>query len=158
MQDEADVADGEASDLGDFLVGTVVLKFEFEDLLLVGGESLNEVPDAVGKVMDIGLMSGLLLLGGDEGKGDFIAEIHALLLAQDVERAVAADGVEPGFDVFLNLRVVGNPELEEGILHHVTSSFSIPVEDAGGVADESAFMVMERTLDQLVGFGGITLV
>ena len=135
-----------------------MLKFEFEHLLLVGREGLDKIPDAIGKVVDIGLMTGLLLLGGDEGKGDFIAEIHALLLAQDVERAVAADGVEPGFDVFLDLRVVCNPELKEGILHHVTSSFSIPVEDAGGVADESAFMVMERTLDQLVGFGGITLV
>ena len=70
MKNEADVANGEAGDFGDLLVGAVVLEFEFEDFLMVGGEGFDQLPDAVGEVLDIGLMAGFLVLGGEEGEGD----------------------------------------------------------------------------------------
>jgi hypothetical protein len=158
MKNEAHVANGEAGDFGDLLVGAVVLELEFEDFLLVGGEGFDKLPDAVGEVLDIGLMAGFLVLGGEEGEGGVVAEIEAVVFAEDVEGAIAADGVEPGFEIFADFGVVSDPEFEEGVLDDVTGPFGIPIEDAGGVTDERAFMFMERTLDQLMGFAGVALV
>lgn len=104
------------------------------------------------------MVTGFLMLSRDEREGGFVAKVEALLFAEDVQSAIPADGVEPGFDVFLDFGVVGDPQFEESVLHDITGSFGISVEDAGGVADERAFMIFERTLDQLVGFVGITLV
>ena len=158
MKNEADVANGEAGDFGDLLVGAVVLEFELEDFLLVGGEGFDQFPDAVGEVLDIGLMAGFLMLGGEEGEGGIVAEVEAVVFTEDVEGAIATDGVEPGFEVFADFGVVSDPEFEEGVLDDVTGPFGIPIEDAGGVTDERAFMFLERTLDQLMGFAGVALV
>lgn len=158
VKNEADVANGETGDFGDLLVGAVVLELEFEDFLLVGGEGFDQFPDTVGEILDIGLMAGLLVLGGEEGKGGVVAEVKAVVFTEDVEGAIAADGVEPGFEIFANFGVVSDPEFEEGVLDDVTGPFGIPIEDAGGVTDERAFMFMERTLDQLMGFAGVALV
>ena len=158
MKNEADVANGEAGDFGDLLVGAVVLELEFEDFLLVGGEGFDKLPDAVGEVLDIGLMAGFLVLGGEEGEGGVVAEIEAVVFAEDVEGAIATDGVEPGFEIFADFGVVSDPEFEEGVLDDVTGPFGIPIEDTGGVTDERAFMFLERTLDQLMGFAGVALV
>ena len=158
MKNEADVANGEAGDFSDLLVGAVVLEFEFEDFLLVGGEGFDKLPDAVGEVLDIGLMAGFLMLGGEEGEGGIVAEVEAVVFTEDVEGAIATDGVEPGFEVFADFGVVSDPEFEECVLDDVTGPFGIPIEDAGGVTDERAFMFLERTLDQLMGFAGVALV
>jgi hypothetical protein len=158
VKNEADVADSEAGDFSDLLVGAVVLELEFEDFLLVGSEGFDEFPDAVGEVLDIGLMAGFFVLGGKEGEGGVVAEVEAVVFAEDVEGAIATDGVKPGFEVFADLGVVSDPEFEEGVLDDVTGSLGIPIEDAGGVTDERAFMFLERTLDQLMGFAGVALV
>jgi len=142
VEDEADVADGESGDVRDLLIRAIVLKFEFEDLLLIGGEGFDEVPDAVGEVLDVGVVTGFLLGCGEQGEGCFIAELEALFLAEDIEGAVATDGVEPSFEVFPDLGVIGDPEFEEGVLDDITSPFGVPIEDAGGVADERAFMFL----------------
>ena len=158
VKDEADIADTEAGDFGNLLVGAVVLKFEFEDFLLIGSERLDQFPDTVREVLNVGMVTGFLLLGGDQREGGFVAKVEALLFAEDVESAIPTDGVEPGFDVFLDFGVIGDPQFEESVLDDITGSLSITIEDAGGVADERAFLIFERTLDQLVGFVGITLV
>jgi hypothetical protein len=103
-------------------------------------------------------MAGFFVLGGKEGEGGVVAEVEAVVFAEDVEGAIATDGVKPGFEVFADLGVVSDPEFEEGVLDDVTGSLGIPIEDAGGVTDERAFMFLERTLDQLMGFAGVALV
>ena len=76
------------------------------------------------------------------------AEIEALLLAQDVEGAVPADGVEPGLDVLAHLVGLGEPELEEGVLHDIARPVNVTIEDACCVGNEAAVIEIESLLDQ----------
>ncbi len=152
VEDETDVADGESGDFGNLLVGAVVLKFEFEYILVIGRESLDQGPDLIGEFLDIGLITRLGLIIRDPFQGFVIVELKPLFFSQDIEGAVATDGEKPSFEILPHLGRVCFAELEQGVLHHIARPFDIPVEDVGGVTDEGAFMFLQRTFDQQMGF------
>lgn len=109
VQDESHIADRKAGDFGDLLVGAVVLKFEFKDLLLIRAERFHQIPNAVREVLHVGLVAGFFLLGREEGKGGFVPEVEPLFFPEDVEGAIATDGVKPSFEVFPDFGVISDP-------------------------------------------------
>ena len=152
VHDEAHVADGEAGDASDLLVGAIVEEFEPDDLTLVGTQLVHAAPDVLIKLTLDGEAAriGVVARGGFE---DFvIAEVEPVVLAEDVEGTIPADGVEPGFEIIPHASRLGEVELEERILHHIAATLDVSPEDAGCVGDEVAFMLVEGTPHQDRGF------
>ena len=80
------------------------------------------------------------------------AEVEAVILAEDVEGAIPADGVEPGFEIVPHASWLGEVELEKRILHDIAATLDVSTEDAGCVGDKGAFMLVQRPPDQHGGF------
>ena len=75
-----------------------------------------------------------------------------MVLAQDVEGTIPADGVEPGFEIVPHAGGIGEVEFEKRILHDIAPTLDVSTEDAGCVGDEIAFMLVEGTPHQDRGF------
>ncbi len=152
MHDEADVADAEPGDVGDFLIRAVMLKLEPHDLALVRPQSVHATPDVLIELMHaraLGRIRFVIRRGVDDL---IVAQIKPLLLAQDVKGTVAADGEEPGFEVVSDLLRLGEVEPQHRVLHDVTRTLNVSTEDACCVGDKGAFMLVQRTPDQHGGF------
>jgi hypothetical protein len=158
MEDEADVANAEAGDVCNLLVGAVVLKFEFEDFPLVWGELFDEFPGAIGEFMEVTAVPGVWVVCGDLIQQDVMTELHALFLAEHVQGAVAADAVEPGFEVVLDFGGVCLIEFEEGVLDDLTGAVEVAIEDACRIGYEGAFILIQCLPDQMLCGGRVTRV
>ena len=152
VHDEAHVADGEAGDASDLLVGAIVEEFEPDDLALVGPELLHTAPDVLVKLTLDGEVAGIGVVTRGGFENIIIAEVEAVVLAEDVEGTVSADGVEPGFEIVPHTSGIGEVEFEERILHDIAATLDVSTEDAGCVGDEIAFMLVEGTPHQDRGF------
>jgi hypothetical protein len=152
VHDEAHVADGEAGDASDLLVGAVVEKFEADDLALVGPEAVHTAPDVLIELTLDGEVAGIRVVAGSRFEDFVIAEVEAMVFAQDVEGTIPANGIEPGFEIVPHASGLGEVELEERILHHIAATLDVSTEDAGCVGDEVAFMLVEGTPHQDRGF------
>jgi hypothetical protein len=131
VHDEAHVADGEAGDASDLLVGAVVEKFEADDLALVGAEAVHTAPDVLVKFTLDGEMAGIGIVAGGRFEDFVIAEVEAVVLAEDVEGTIPANGIEPGFEIVPHTGRLGEVELEKRILHHITATLDVSTEDTG---------------------------
>lgn len=141
MKQEADVGDGEAGDAADFFVAEAVLEFEANDFALIGWELFEGGPDVFEEFVAAGVFAGVWLPFVEPVEMAFVVgELQAMFASQDVECAIAADGVEPSFEVFADAVWVCEVEFEEGVLHDVAGAFFIAAEDAAGVGDEVAFV------------------
>jgi hypothetical protein len=152
VHDEAHVADGEAGDASDLLVGAIVEKFEADDLALVGPEAVHAAPDVLIELTLDGEVAGIRIVTGGGFENLIVAEVEAVVFAEDVEGAIPADGVEPGFEIVPHASRLGEVELEERILHHIAATLDVSTEDAGCVGDKIAFMLVEGTPHQDRGF------
>lgn len=152
MHDEADVAGGEAGDVGDFLVGTVVEELETDDFALVGAELIDAVPDAFALLTLDGTLARIRLVGGLGFEDGVFAKVDALFFTEDVEGAVPTDGVEPGFEVVADFGGLGEVEAQQGVLHDVAPPVDVSPEDASGVGDELRFILVECSTHQNGGF------
>lgn len=152
VHDEAHIADGEAGDVGDFLVGAVVEKLEADDLALVRPQAVHAAPDMLVKLAIDGDLAGIRFMRGRGLKEFVLAEIEPVVLPQDVEGTIPADGVEPGLEIVPHAGWLGEVELEKRILHDIAATLDVSTEDAGCVGDEVAFMLVEGTPDQDRGF------
>lgn len=152
VHDEADIADAEARDVGDLLVGAVMHEFEANDLLLIRPEVFHKVPDALVELAGNGVFTGVRVVIDGQLDGVLVAEVEPLVLAQHVEGAVSADGEKPGFEIVTDLLRISEVELEHGILHHFTGTLDVAVEDTSGVGDEAALVLIQRPPDKEGGF------
>ena len=150
VQEKADIGNGEAGDATDFFITEAVLKFEADDLALIVRELLQGAPDVLEHFIAAGVFArvGVPVIEPVEVLV-VVGEADAVLAAQDIEGAVAADGVEPSLEVFANAVGVGEVKLEEGVLHHIAGAFFISTKDSAGVGNEIAFVQGEGFLNQL---------
>ena len=158
VHDEAHIADAEAGDFGDLLVGAVVHELEPNDFFLIGAELFHEVPDTLVQLMGDGVFTRVGIKADGHVEHVFIAEIEPVILAQDIERTVPADGEKPGLEVVADLVGVGEVELEHGVLHDLSRALDVTIEDARRVGDEVALMLIQRPPDEQGGFFGLGLV
>jgi hypothetical protein len=131
VHDEAHVADGEAGDASDLLVGAIVEKFEADDLALVGPEAVHAAPDVLVKLTLDGEMAWIRVVTGGRFENLIVAEVESVVFAQNVEGTIPADGVEPGFEIVPHTGRLGEVELEKRILHHITATLDVSPEDTG---------------------------
>lgn len=143
VHDETDVSNAETGDVRDLLVGAVVHEFEANDLALVGAQLFDQFPYSCVQFVGISTFGGVEFEGRRGIDGVFVAPVHAVVLAEDIEGAVAANGEEPGFEAVADFGGVGEVKFEEGILDDIARFFDIPGEDAGGVGDEGGFILVE---------------
>lgn len=142
VHDEADIADTESGDACDFLVRAVVQKLEAYDFALIGPQTVHTTPDVFVKLMHAGILRGVRLLIGGRIDDILVAKVQPLLLAQDVERTVAADGEQPGFKIFADSIRLREVKSQHRILYDIPRTLDVSTKDAGCVGDKSAFMLV----------------
>src|SRR6476659_2241093 len=100
MNEKADVGDRQLRDLGYFLVGEIVLKFQPDDLLLVRRKLLQQPQRRRGAVRLLQLRRGRGLVG----RALFVQDRHGDdpgMFALMVQGAVSADRKKPRLEVLL---------------------------------------------------------
>ena len=155
VDQEADVADGVAGDLGDLLVGEVVAELEEDGLALVFGEVGEHAEDPRSWCRTVRSRS--------RGRGAVLGRASAVtvvlsamkvmrsLLALDVEGGAAADGVEPGGLVAGDFGAGRSAELEERLLDDVAGAAEVAGEDPLGVEDQPALVAGDGGGEPVVG-------
>jgi hypothetical protein len=151
---KTDVSFGQCGDLADFAIGEVVEKFKPDDFALIMGESFEDFDEVA---------VGFALFGNHGRTGfrgklprvvGFIERVHAVLLSEDVEAAVAADGVKPGFEFMFHVLPGLMAELEKGVLDDIAGAVGI-AQKFPGIGQEEAFILGDGLLDPgLAGRGG----
>jgi hypothetical protein len=92
--------------------------------------------------MQSGVLGGIRLMVGRGVHDLVVAKLKPLLLAENVERTIAADGEQPRLEVFADTIRLGEVEPQHGVLHDIARTLDVATENACCVGDESAFMLV----------------
>lgn len=153
MEEETDVAHREVGDGGDFLVAETLLEFQAYDLLLAGGEPRQQCENLLAGLAGFGLRRGCWVCG-DEALGLAFGETaHAALLADDIERGVAADGEEPFGDVAVDRGAGLVAEFDERVLHDVACAVVV-AEQVDDIAEQRPLVLADGLAHEGVVFIG----
>jgi len=152
VDEETDVALGELGDAADFPVTESVLKFEANDFALIGrqvGEGVLYVALRLSRHRGGGWRG---FIAGARGEIDVGERGKAAFFAVNVERAVPANGEEPGRQVAVETFGSFSAEAQECVLHYVAGA----VEVAGqldSVAEQGTFVLIEDGVEPLAARG-----
>jgi hypothetical protein len=133
-------------------------EFEADDLTLVGAQFLHQIPDALIKLMGDGIFTGVWVMTDGKTESLFIPQIKPLVFAQDIQGPVAANGEKPSFEIITDTVWLSKIKFEKRILDHLPSALHIPMQNACGVGDEAALVLVQSAPDQEGGFFRLRLV
>ena len=127
-------------------------EFEANDLLLVRAELFHKFPDARMEFMRIGIFRGIWIKGDSPFQSIFIAKIKPVVLAENVQSAISADGEKPSFEIIPDFIWVREVEFEEGILDDIARAFVVAIEDSCRVSNEVTLILVQRPPNEEGGF------
>lgn len=148
VEKESDIGDTETGGTGDFLVTESMLKFEADDLALIMRELSHDIPYLIKHFLVIAPLFRPGLQGFKPVHGLAVVRVnHAIFLPQNIESAVAADGVKPGLAVLTDPVGISEVELEKSVLHHVTRP-RLVTKNAASVGDERTLVLSQSFPNQ----------
>ncbi len=148
VQKESDIGNTETGGTGDFLVTESMLEFEADNLVLILRELSHDIPYLFKHFLVIVPLFRPGLQGVNPVHGLAVVRVnHAIFLSQNIESAVAADGVKPGLEVVTDPVGIREVELEKSVLHHITCP-RLVTKNAASVGDERTLVLSQSFPNQ----------